>query len=145
MKIRRHLIALMLLTLVGCMHTTRTDPLLARAQAIANDLQAESVAGNMQSFVMSREFPDIVILANKIPRRLHALGPKLGDADIFVRVGDANGHTYDDRITHHIVFFTEDDGGLALRLRYDPDRDKFHMVGYCGATREYYDKERTGE
>ncbi len=44
-----------------------------------------------------------------------------------VRITDKDDD--DPRVTH-TAYFISDDWGIGLRFRYDPDRDKFHIVGY---------------
>ena len=114
----------------GCSHTD-SKRLHSRLEAIGRMIRDKTVDKSIAKYAMSRDFPDVVIVGPTLPSWFLECGGKI-TATSAIRIEKGDFFEKDPRVTHSIIIMEDDQSGLGLRMRYDPDCDKFHIVGYAG-------------
>ncbi len=106
-----------------------TAPQPARLRAIGEYFCRQTLAGTVSSLAGSRDVPDVVLVGASLPGALAALRDELqGGYTVETQAGDA----LDEKgglVTHSILIRTAQDG-IGLRMRYDSDLGRFHIVGF---------------
>jgi hypothetical protein len=123
------------LTMVSVVASVPSSDLGYRLKAIGRFLCEKALAGELAKFKDSTKIPDVVRIGRQLPDVLTDMRAELQAGYVIeVTEGEGEGAPKDERVTHSIIIRGKNEkGGLRLRMGYDPERNKFHIVGYCGA------------
>lgn len=128
---RAAVLPLLLLGLVlagGC--ATTAGGTTGQLQQIGERIKRETVRGNLFSYSNSREFPGIAFFGVHLARALHRQAAVLRDSDVTVRQGDYLEAAGAEEVTHTLALLPRTGYGVAIRLRYDPAIDRFHVISH---------------
>lgn len=107
----------------------------ARLKNIGEYFCQQVLAGTTDQLKDSRNVPDVVRVGQSLPDVLAEMRPDIQQGYIVESAeGEPESAGKDERVTHSL-FIRCDAHAICLRMRYDPIKDNFHIVGYCGANR----------
>ena len=102
-----------------------------RLRSIGDYFAKQSTAGTVSSLTDLHSVPDVVRVGPSLPGVLAAMRAEFQSGyTVEIQRGDAFGEG--GGVTHSIVLRTAHDG-ICLRMRYDSNLDRFHIVGYIAA------------
>lgn len=108
-------------------------PIETRLKKIGEYLCQQAIAGTTEQLKDSRNVPDVVRVGQNLPDVLARMRPSLLQGYIVETAkGEPESPIVDERVTH-CIFIRCDKDAICLRMGYDPLRDNFNIIGYCGA------------